>query len=302
MDRRTALGALVAITAFPAAAAAAAAPLRLLSFNILAPLWADARWYPAALDPALLAADFRRARITAFLRAEGRSRDVVCLQEVEAAEMPFLQQALGSAFVGSFAGHDPQYWSNWLVPSLPWVPNGNAVFVRRAAVAAASFVDLPLAGTGNHAAVLDTQIAGSGRPLRIASVHLDADRNNGRRVEFQALVDHLATRPAGVDLVLGDINEDTVTGSLGGEVRRAGFTSVLAAVGNREATHPFTTSYNGATRWAIIDHLLARGAAPRAGDVFDFGLWSIGDEVERIAANLRACGSDHFPVAGEVLA
>jgi hypothetical protein len=36
--------------------------------------------------------------------------------------------------------------------------------------------------------------------------------------------------------------------------------------------------------------------------VFDFGLWSIADEVQRIAENFRQCGSDHFPIAGQVAA
>lgn len=214
--------------------------------------------------------------------------------------MPLYQQALGSDFAGAFASHDAAYWSNWLVPELPWVPNGNALFVRSAALAEFSFSDLSLGGTGNHAVVLNGVLAGSRRPLRVASVHLDADRNNVRRVEFQSLLAQWPILPGSVDLIAGDINEDTVSGSLGGEVKRAGFTDVLAAVGNREATHPFSASYNGATRWSIIDHVLSRGAVPRAGDVFDFGLWSVSDELARIEANFRACGSDHFPVAAEL--
>jgi mRNA deadenylase 3'-5' endonuclease subunit Ccr4 len=57
------------------------------------------------------------------LGGAGRSRDIVCLQEVEAGEMPYYEQALGGGFAGAFASRDPAYWSNWLVPELPWVPN-----------------------------------------------------------------------------------------------------------------------------------------------------------------------------------
>jgi endonuclease/exonuclease/phosphatase family metal-dependent hydrolase len=299
VGRRRALTALALAATLPRAAQASPR-MSVLTFNVLAPLWAAPRWYPERVDPALLDRTFRRGRITAFLRDAGRSRDIVCLQEVEAGEMRYYEQALGGGFAGAFAGHDPAYWSNWLVPELPWVPNGNALFVRRAALAEFSFSDLSLGGTGNHAVMLSGVLASGRRPLRAASVHLDADRNNGRRVEFQSLLAQWPLAAGSVDLIAGDINEDTVSGSLGGEVKRAGFADVLAFVGNREATHPFSSSYNGATRWAIIDHVLARGATPRAGDVFDFGLWSLSDEVARIEANFRACGSDHFPVAAEL--
>ena len=245
--RRRALTALALAAVLPRVAQASK-PLSVLSFNVLAPLWAAARWYPDRLNPALLDRAFRRERVATFLDGAGRSRDIVCLQEVEAGEMPYYEQALGGGFVGAFASHDPAYWSNWLVPELPWVPNGNALFVRRAALAEFRFSDLSLGGTGNHAVMLSGVLAGSRRPLRAASVHLDADRNNGRRIEFKSL---LAQWPAGagsVDLIAGDINEDTVSGSLGGELKRAGFADVLAAIGNREATHPFSSTYNGATR------------------------------------------------------
>jgi hypothetical protein len=75
---------------------------------------------------------------------------------------------------------------------------------------------------------------------------------------------------------------------------------VLASVGNREATHPFSSAYNRSPRWAIIDHVLVRNGSPAAGDVFDFGLWSISDEVERIEQNFRESGSDHFPVGATI--
>jgi hypothetical protein len=89
-----------------------------------------------------------------------------------------------------------------------------------------------------------------------------------------------------------------VTGTAGGVVKRAGFVDVLDAVGNREPTHPWSSSFNGATRWAIIDHLTVRGATPLSGDVLDFGGLSIPDELTRIEENFRTTGSDHYPVGG----
>lgn len=304
MTRRRALAVLapLATGAIPGAvrAAPAAHSLSALTLNVLAPLWAAPRWYPETMDPALLDRVSRRAKITEFLRQEGRLHDVVCLQEVEGTEFAYFEQALGTGFVGAFASHDSAYWASYLVPELPWAPNGNALFVRRSTVAGASFSDLSLGGTGNHAVGVTALHAPTGRLLRAASVHLDADRNNGRRVELQALLGLMPATAGALDVIAGDINEDTVTGSAAGEFKRSGYADVLAAVGNREATHPFRESYNAAKRWAIIDHVMVRGASPTAGTVFDFGVWSISDEVARIEANFRRCGSDHFPVAGQV--
>jgi endonuclease/exonuclease/phosphatase family metal-dependent hydrolase len=297
-------GLLVGLAGIVSAAAASArtrpSHLSMLAFNVLAPLWAAPVWYPAAMNPAVLDRTWRRERIVAFLRGVGRRHDVVALQEVELAEWPFLQRALGAEYAGAFAGHDRHYWSDWLVPQLPWAPNGNALFVRRSAVTELRFADLSLGGTGNHAALATGALAGSGRPFAAASVHLDSDSNRGRRIELQSLLSQWPASPNGLDLIAGDINEDTVTGSAAGLFQQGGFVDLLAAVGNREATHPFSASYNRSPRWAIIDHLMVRGAAPRAGDVFDSGVWSIADEVARIEANFEACGSDHFPVGGQV--
>ena len=91
-----------------------------------------------------------------------------------------------------------------------------------------------------------------------------------------------------------------MAGTVSGAVERAGFADVLAAVGNREPTHPWSSSYNGATRWAIIDHLVVRGARPLSGEVLDFGALSIADELTRIETNFRNVGSDHFPIVGVV--
>ena len=50
---------------------ASAAPnsrIDVLVFNVLAPVWVGAEWYPSDMDPALLDTQWRRERITNFLR------------------------------------------------------------------------------------------------------------------------------------------------------------------------------------------------------------------------------------------
>ncbi len=60
-----------------------ARPLAVVSFNVLAPIWAAPKWYPEDVDPALLEAVFRRARISALLQRLSAATDVFCLQEVQ---------------------------------------------------------------------------------------------------------------------------------------------------------------------------------------------------------------------------
>jgi endonuclease/exonuclease/phosphatase family metal-dependent hydrolase len=140
----------------------------------------------------------------------------------------------------------------------------------------------------------------SRRRLRICSVHLDSDNNNTRLAELESLFAQNPRSSSVIDLIAGDINEDTVIGSASNVFKQEGCIDVLASLGNREPTHPFTSSYNQNTRWGVIDHALARGATPLAGDVLDLGVWSINDEVARIAQNSRNCGSDHFPIWASV--
>jgi endonuclease/exonuclease/phosphatase family metal-dependent hydrolase len=297
-----AVTALAALGTWPAVAAPAppapGARLPMVTFNVLAPVWAAPDWYPPEMDMSLLDADYRRARITSFLAARAPDTDVVCLQEVQESELPAFLAALGSGFAGAMAHNDRDWWSNWVVPEIPWAPNGTAIIVRRQAFSNLAFRDVPLSGDGNHAELVEGIHKQTGRPFRAASIHLDSDVEANRGREARALMAELPAAAGTTDVVCGDFNEDAVTGTVGGVVKRAGFVDVLEAVGNREPTHPWSSSYNGATRWAIIDHLTVRGARPLSGDVLDFGGLAIADELTRIESNLRTTGSDHYPVAG----
>jgi endonuclease/exonuclease/phosphatase family metal-dependent hydrolase len=287
---------LLLVTGVHAAPAGHGNQVPVLTFNVLAPIWADAVWYPGDLDVSLLDRGYRRGRTQAFLREVRDQLDVVCLQEVNQAELPYYLEALGQDFEGSMAFNDPAFWSNWLVPEMPWEPNGTAVVVRKSAFVDRHFEDIPLSGDGNHAMVFEGRHRASGQTVRVQSVHLDSDSGSHRVEELRALMLRYPSNPGLVDVVCGDLNEDTVTGSVAGILKREAYLDVLASVGNREPTHPWSSSYYSSARWAIIDHVLVRNATPVAGDVIDFGLWSITDETDRIEENLRRDGSDHFPV------
>lgn len=299
--RRTALTVAVCCAVLAAPATAAGKPattVSMLSFNVLAPVWAAPDWYPETIDMTLLDTAARRARIGALLASRAATTDLVCLQEVQESELPAMLAALGDGFTGAMAHNDPDWWSNWVVPEIPWAPNGTALAVRTSAFSRVAFRDVPLSEDGNHALLMTGLHRATGRPVRAISVHLDSDVQANRTREARSAVAQLPSVAGAADVVCGDLNEDSVTGAAGNVLQRAGFTDVLDASGVREPTHPWSSSYNGATRWAIIDHLLVRGAAPVSGDVLDFGVWAIEDEVARIEANIVNTGSDHFPIAG----
>jgi endonuclease/exonuclease/phosphatase family metal-dependent hydrolase len=303
--RRLLLAALAAsalLATWPAAAPAPPPPpnarLGMVTFNVLAPVWAAPDWYPPEMDMSLLDAAYRRARITSFLASHAADTDIFCLQEVQESEFPAFLAAVGSGFAGAMSHNDRDWWSNWVVPEIPWAPNGTAIMVRRQAFSNLVFRDIALSGDGDHAELVEGVHRATGRRFRAASIHLDSDKEANRGREARSLMSQLPPAAGAIDVVCGDFNEDSVTGTAGGVVKRAGFVDVLDAVGNREPTHPWSSSFNGATRWAIIDHLTVRGAQPLSGDVLDFGGLSIPDELTRIESNFRTTGSDHYPVAG----
>jgi endonuclease/exonuclease/phosphatase family metal-dependent hydrolase len=303
--RRLSLAALAAsavLATWPAAAPAPPPPpnaqLGMVTFNVLAPVWAAPDWYPPEMDMSLLDAADRRARITSFLASRAADTDVFCLQEVQESEFPAFLAAVGSGFAGAMSHNDRDWWSNWVVPEIPWAPNGTAIMVRRQAFSNLVFRDIALSGDGDHAELVEGVHRATSRRFRAASIHLDSDKEANRGREARSLMSQLPPAAGAIDVVCGDFNEDSVTGTAGGVVKRAGFVDVLDAVGNREPTHPWSSSFNGATRWAIIDHLTVRGAQPLSGDVLDFGGLSIPDELTRIESNFRTTGSDHYPVGG----
>ncbi len=165
--------------------------LDVVAFNVLAPVWAAPAWYPEELDPALLDAGVRRERIAAFLAARAATADVVCLQEVQESELPAFLAALGSGFTGAMAYNARDWWSDWVVPEIPWAPNGTAVIVRRAAFRSIAFRDVALTDDGNHAAAFSGVHRATGRLVRAVSVHLDSDSQANRGREARAAVAEL---------------------------------------------------------------------------------------------------------------
>lgn len=287
---------LVAMASAAPARAQSAGEVRVLTFNILAPCWASPSYYPVAVAP-WLDRYLRRQAIIGFLKSRADSVDVFALQETTPVELAAIADALGTKWAAFQANHRPDYWSNWIVPEIPWEPNGVALVVRRSRFSNATFEDVALSDSGNHGAIFSGTLS-SGERVRVASIHLDSDHASNRKRELGALLDRLGNAKGSRDFIAGDFNFETDAGNLKTDLKRAGFASILEALGTARNTHPWDTKYNGADNWGIIDHVMARNAVPISGFVIDFDLFARypDDEVSRIVMNLRLCGSDHFAV------
>jgi len=259
-----------------------------LSFNILAPCWASPKWYPQDLNPDLLDRLYRRNKIIQFLSSV--QADLICLQEVSDAEFKAISAAFPH-FKGFMSHNDPSYWSESLVPEIPWEPNGTAILARKNFFTSLQFEDRALSESGNHA----TRLVADQDNLRIVvwSVHLDSEKPQNRKLELESLMDQVDWNR---EIIAGDFNIDVESSNLRHLLGQNQFVDALRAVGNFEGTHPFSSTYYRSHTYAVIDHVMTRGLHPVSGDVFDFGFWSIKNETGRIEANLQMCGSDHFPV------
>lgn len=286
----------------PAVATTSANQLSIMTFNILAPCWADPSYYPASTAPYLdrLA---RRQAIIALLKQYQQTVDVFALQEVAQVEFNAIRDALKQTHVGLQANHAPSYWANWVTPQTPWEPNGNAILVRKDRFTSLAFEDFASSSSGNHSALFTGTIRNSGgRTVRIASVHLDSDYPYNRKAELGAVLAKWGPRANTVDVIAGDFNTETDATNIQTDLKSAGYYDLLDLLGTASQTHPWNTKYYGADNWGIIDHIVSRGSAPRDGSVMNFNLFALfpTNEETRIIRNLQLSGSDHFPVVGTV--
>jgi endonuclease/exonuclease/phosphatase family metal-dependent hydrolase len=276
--------------------------INILSFNILAPCWADPSYYPASSAPFLERVS-RRQTIIDLLNSYENKVDVIALQEVAQIEFNYIAQALQSTFVGFQANHASTYWSNWVTATTPWELNGNAIFIKKERFDDISFEDYTASASGNHAALFTGKLKNEGdKQVRIASIHLDSDHAYNRKRELQAVLAKWLPLKNAMDIIAGDFNTETDATNIHTDIRKAGYYDVLEVLGKARQTHPWDTKYYGSDNWGIIDHIISRNSIPIEGAVIDFQLFDSypKDEEMRINKNLQLSGSDHFPIFGSV--
>jgi endonuclease/exonuclease/phosphatase family metal-dependent hydrolase len=276
--------------------------IRVLSFNILAPCWADPSYYPASTAP-LLNRLTRRKTIIDLLKSYQNSVDVFALQEVAQSEFNCLKEALKMTHIGFQANHASSYWSNWITPANPWEPNGNAIFVNKSLFTTISFEDFASSGSGNHSALFTATIKNSGgKMIRAASVHLDSDYPYNRKNELGAVLAKWLPKSNNLDIILGDFNTETDATNIQTDIKKAGYNDLLELLGTARQTHPWDSKYYGADNWGIIDHITYRNGSAVSGAVVDFNLFQLypNNEEARININFQQSGSDHFPLTGVI--
>lgn len=274
-------------------------PLCIVTFNVLAPCWANPSLYPTTAKP-YLEREWRRKHIIEFLNRIANSADIISLQETTQTEFGFFKEALKQNFYAFQAYHDPNYWSGWISPGIPWEPNGVAIFVKKSTFTNVNFIDLPLTKDGNHCAFFSGIEQLTGLKVHAVAVHFDNDHAYNRSYELGTLLHFLDFDRADRDIIAGDFNFGTESGTLKHKLDYYHFVDVLHRLKKEVWTHPFDMA--GDRNSGIIDHIVVRNAEPLDGKVCNFGLWKLypKDETGRVIANFKRCGSDHFPVFGEV--
>jgi endonuclease/exonuclease/phosphatase family metal-dependent hydrolase len=275
--------------------------LSVLSFNILAPHYAQASFYPPGIDR-FLSLESRRANTSSFLLRMKDVCDIMGFQEVVhdptyCDEFAYLQDLLGDEFFGMFVPHDCHYWIEYG----PYKVNGNALFFRRAVFSEPTWFDISLE-TGNHAILGEATHLPTRRQIRVLVIHLDSEDQNRREYELAVALDTLQINSKTIDFIIGDFNMEPSARAYD-TIRQAGYHDSLHELGINTPTFSFLTSQP-------IDHIAYRdptGAIipiPGKTKVLDCGLWQeypgLGIIDLLAAPRLKACldlyGSDHIPI------
>lgn len=276
--------------------------IQILTFNILANCWADPSWYlPTIINPKIFDEDLRRFSIIRYLKKKAAKVDVIALQEVTDVDFALISDALPD-FEGYIAHNDPSYWSDWILPHLPWVPNGTAIFLKKSVFINICFEDLALSDSGNHAVRATAVHSVSGQAMRLFSIHLDSDLGSNRKKELASVIAQTPANPNIVDFIIGDYNANPLYNPLVNILNSNNFTLPLTQLGPLKPTHPFLLpKYYLDPKWGVISHIATRGniVAIKGGPV-EHKIWNIKNEALRIEANMAITGSDHFPVIAEL--
>ena len=195
--------------------------VKIASFNILAPCWANPKYYclSGRESPLLFPSEDRIARTLQYIDKNIPNADIFCFEEVDSTVLPQLRahcEALGFFFFTAF--HDLAYWADWTHAFSPLVPNGNSIAINKNKFEVIKTVDLSLGSTGNHGAAVIARIISlksTSRVFRIVAVHFELDSLESRTAEIKSVMKFLKETdgeyPEAIDVIAGDYNTELDT-------------------------------------------------------------------------------------------
>ena len=283
--------------------------LRILSFNILAPIFASPQWYPENINKKYLKEDHRLPKILNFINTQKDKIDIFCFQEVTCKEFIKIEELLSENFVGDMAYNDKDYWNTSIVKPLKYKPHGNAIFVNKNKFTNIKFQIKDLK-TGNKC--IGVLCKKSNKYIRTHSVHFDSDNVKNRELELITLLESIKNDNIldVIDVIAGDINSDTQSTDIGKIFKKYKFINALKKSKHTPYTsytpytlhtHPWDPRDDNPSMNAMIDHIMIHNSKSFKSKIFSFDIMKYKSELKRINKTLRLLGSDHFPIKAHVI-
>lgn len=270
--------------------------LKVYTYNVLAPVFVRPEYYPG-VSPSLFDAASRlmMVRNTITTLALEPDTDVICLQEVQEDWIVPLVAAAGVEYMAQWVPHDASHWSSYYTAEYPYVPNGNLTLIRSSSTASGVSWDTIVTSTGARFPKASFRIANSGRAVSIYNVHFDSDVGGNRKKELEVVV--MDAVPEGIavnaiPVIVGDWNCDLDVSNIQNVLRKSKLRDLIAELGPKTETHPFTSKYNDNPLFRCIDNF-AGSARVTASSSVVFNI-DAPTEAARVSANFSAVGSDHY--------
>jgi mRNA deadenylase 3'-5' endonuclease subunit Ccr4 len=264
--------------------------MKILSFNILAPIFASDEWFPDEINKKYLNDNRRLRKIIKFIVSKKDDTHIMCFQEVTCREFNALKEVLSHDFEGCIAFHDKEYWKDSIVKPFQYRPHGNAIFIKSGK--SIKFIDLSLK-TGNHC--IGATFEYENKIIRVFSLHLDSDYESNRVIELSTLLKFIKNSKGSVDIIEGDINSEVKNNKICKLFKDNNFKDTI-----KGSTHPWDPILNDPSFAASIDHILVRGIKCNKGKIYNFGIMKYENEIDRINLTLKLLGSDHFPISCKI--
>ena len=278
--------------------------IKLATFNVLAPCWADTKYYPVN-SLQYLDKDYRKKTIIDLLLNLTKTNDLIALQETQEDEFLYIKSVLAVVnFEGFNINHRDDYWCLYITENPPFVSNGVALFWNKKTINMLKIYGQNLTNDGNRCIMAFFENIKNTKLFRLMCVHLDSDtvgRNEFETKEIINIFNEFNIIKNTTDIIIGDLNFNTECPPYNKIFSDNNFKNVLKTVNKYEITYPYDILHMGNCIYNIIDHILIRNGIVVDGKVITFNVWDDAEtDDDLINLLLQRTGSDHFVVIGAV--